>query len=151
MQGVILHYITYELKVNSNTKRRVSKGGMLMSNEQNQLKQEDLKNMYIETPVKTIFNKFANHRDVSLIYGEPIEHGLQKVIPVAKVKYAVGGGGDGRGGEGGGGSFSIKPAGVYIISPDEVKFKSTMDRKKLTGLAIAFGGIVGVLSVWKRR
>lgn len=124
---------------------------MIMSNGKDQLRQEDLKNMYIETPVKTIFNKFANHRDVSLVYGEPIEHGLHKVIPVAKVKYAVGGGGDGRGGEGGGGSFSIKPTGVYIITPDEVKFQSTLDRKKLIVLAIIFGGILGLLTVWKRK
>ncbi|GKV64710.1 MULTISPECIES: hypothetical protein [unclassified Sporosarcina] len=122
-----------------------------MSNGQEQIKQEDLKHMYIETPVKTIFNKFANHKDVSLVYGEPIDHGLQKVIPVAKVKYAVGGGGDGRGGDGGGGSFSIKPAGVYIITPDEVIFQSTLDRKKLTGLGVIFGGILGLLTVWKRK
>lgn len=98
---------------------------------------------YIETPVKTIFKKFANAKDVSLVYGEPIEVGFKKVIPVAKAQYAIGGGGDGRGGEGGGGAFSVKPVGVYEITPDRTTFKSTIDMKKLTICTMIAAGIVG--------
>ncbi|MDV6379272.1 hypothetical protein ORD22_13715 [Sporosarcina sp. GW1-11] len=110
-----------------------------------------VKKEYIETPAKTIFKKFANQKDVSLIYGDPIELGLQKVVPVAKVKYAVGGGGDGSGGEGGSGSFSIKPVGVYVITPDEVKFKSTLDVKKISALTVVVGGVLGLWALWKGK
>ncbi|PIC64084.1 hypothetical protein CSV79_08490 [Sporosarcina sp. P13] len=110
-----------------------------------------VKKEYIETSLKTIFKKFANQKDVSLIYGEPIEHGLQKVVPVAKVKYSVGGGGDGSGGEGGGGSFSIKPVGVYVITPDQVKFEPTRDAKKLTVWTVVVGGILGLWALRKGK
>ncbi|MDW0117646.1 spore germination protein GerW family protein [Sporosarcina thermotolerans] len=85
---------------------------------------------HIETPVATLFKKFAKHRDVTLVYGDPIEVGLTKVIPVAKVRYGFGGGGDGAGNNGGGGGFQINPVGVYEVTPEHVKFKST--RSKMT-------------------
>ena len=122
-----------------------------MKNGQAQPNENAGKKEYIETPVKTIFNKFANQKDVSFIYGEPIELGLQKVVPVAKVKYAVGGGGDGSGGEGGGGAFTIKPIGVYVITPDQVKFESTLDRKKLTAITVVVGGVLGLWAICKRK
>ena len=124
---------------------------MTMSSGAEQVNTNALPKGYIETPVKTIFKKFANQRDVSLVYGEPIELGLQKVVPVAKIKYAVGGGGDGNGGEGGGGSFKVKPVGVYIITPDQVKFQSTLDVKRLTALTVVVGGVLGLLSIVKGR
>lgn len=83
---------------------------------------------YVETPVATLFNKFAKHRDVTLVYGDPIEVGLTKVIPVAKVRYGFGGGGDGAGNNGGGGGFQINPVGVYEITPERVLFKSTRSK-----------------------
>lgn len=122
-----------------------------MKNEQGQVNAKSAETEYIETPVKTIFKKFANQKDVSLVYGEPVEHGLQKIVPVAKVSYAVGGGGDGNGGEGGGGSFRVKPVGVYVITPDQVKFTSTLDVKKITALTILIGGLLGVLSALRRK
>ena len=122
-----------------------------MKNGQEQPNNHAVKKEYMETPVRTIFNKFANQKDVSLIFGEPIEHGLKKVVPVAKVKYAVGSGGDGSGGEGGGGSFTIKPVGVYVVSPDQVKFESTVDVKKLTALTVVVGGVLGVWALCNRK
>ncbi|MFS0575480.1 hypothetical protein AB1K83_07595 [Sporosarcina sp. 179-K 3D1 HS] len=104
----------------------------------------------IETPVKTIFKKFANQRDVSLVYGDPIELGLKKVVPVAKVRYGVGGGSDGTGGEGGGGGFMINPIGVYEITPEDVKFKSTIDWKVLLALTVCTFGLFLVLKMVKK-
>ena len=83
---------------------------------------------YVETPVKTVFKKFGNNKDVTLVFGEPIEVGLTKVVPVAKLRYAFGGGGDNVGNDGGGGAFTVTPVGVYEITPDNVKFKSTRNR-----------------------
>lgn len=84
---------------------------------------EEVQTGYMETSVKTLFKKFAKQRDVSLVYGDPVEIGLMKVVPVARVKYRFGGGGDGTGNEGGGGSFKIDPIGVYEITPESATFK----------------------------
>ncbi|PID00316.1 MULTISPECIES: hypothetical protein [unclassified Sporosarcina] len=117
-----------------------------MNNGQTQPNEFAGKKEYSETPINTIFNKFANQKDVTFIYGEPIELGLQKVVPVAKVKYAVGGGGDGSGG-----AFTIKPIGVYVITPDQVRFESTLDRKKLTALTVVVGGVLGLWALCKGK
>ncbi|WP_025784006.1 hypothetical protein [Sporosarcina sp. D27] len=97
-----------------------------------------------ETPIKAVFKKFGVQKDVSLIFGEPVEVGLNKVIPVAKLKYAIGGGGGG-GGEGAGGSFSVKPVGVYEITPDHVTFKSTNGYRKAATIGLIVTGIIGIL------
>jgi uncharacterized spore protein YtfJ len=90
------------------------------------------------SPIGVIFDKFAKYKDVSLVYGEPIELENKKVLPVAKVNYYVGGGGGYSGGsdntpvaqgEGGGGYISVKPLGVYEITSDKVKFKPAIDLK----------------------
>ncbi|REB05559.1 hypothetical protein DVB69_14920 [Sporosarcina sp. BI001-red] len=103
-----------------------------------------------ETAIKAVFKKFGNQKDVSLIYGEPVEVGLTKVIPVAKLKYAIGGGGETGGGEGGGGFFSIKPVGVYEITPDHVKFKSATNYRKLATFGVIVTGIIGILISCKK-
>jgi uncharacterized spore protein YtfJ len=90
------------------------------------------------SPIGVIFDKFAKYKDVSLVYGEPIELENKKILPVAKVNYYVGGGGGYSGGsdntpvaqgEGGGGYISVKPLGVYEITSDKVKFKPAIDLK----------------------
>ena len=88
------------------------------------------------SPIKLIFDKFSQHKDVSLVYGKPIELEDKRVLPVAKVSYSVGGGGGYSGesdkspatqGEGGGGCIAIKPVGVYEITNERVKFKPVID------------------------
>ncbi|MFJ7935886.1 spore germination protein GerW family protein [Sporosarcina sp. NPDC096371] len=89
-----------------------------------------------KSPIKSIFEKFSRHKDVSLVYGEPIGLKNLRVLPVAQVSYAVGGGGGYSGksenspegqGEGGGGHFVIKPVGVYEITPERVRFKPVIE------------------------
>lgn len=94
------------------------------------------------SPIKTMFDKFANHKDVTLIYGEPISHEKQCIVPVAKMNYSFGAGG-GKGtntnkgetsleqgeGEGGGGIITVKPLGVYEMKNDCVRFKPVIDLK----------------------
>lgn len=92
--------------------------------------------MAYKSPIKVIFEKFSRHKDVSLVYGEPIDLANKRVLPVAKVSYIVGGGGGYSGesetstvgqGEGGGGHIVIKPVGVYEITPEKVKFKPVIE------------------------
>lgn len=103
----------------------------------NHSNQVEVPKEYVETSVKTLFKKFANQRDVSLVYGDPIEVGLMKVVPVAKVSYGFGGGGDGAGNEGGGGSFKINPIGVYEITPESATFKPVRNNSSLPGIIIS--------------
>lgn len=71
------------------------------------------KHAIYHSPIRSIFEKFSRAKDVSLVYGEPIELEDKRVLPVAKVNYYVGGGG----------YFSVKPVGVFEITPEKVKFK----------------------------
>ncbi|WOV89243.1 spore germination protein GerW family protein [Sporosarcina oncorhynchi] len=103
----------------------------------NHSNQVEVPKEYVETSVKTLFKKFAKQRDVSLVYGDPIEVGLMKVVPVAKVSYGFGGGGDGAGNEGGGGSFKINPIGVYEITPESATFKPVRNNSSLAGIIIS--------------
>lgn len=105
----------------------------------------ELEMPFEETSIKVVFKKFGIQKDVSLIFGEPVEVGLTKVIPVAKLKYAIGGGGENGGGEGAGGSFSVKPVGVYEITPDHVTFKSTNSYRKAATIGLIVTGIIGIL------
>ncbi len=88
------------------------------------------------SPVRAVFDKFSRHKDVSLVFGEPIDKGKRSVIPVAKLNYTFGGGGGGGSGpdgklvgnaigkgEGGGGHFYVKPIGVYEVTEKRVRFK----------------------------
>jgi len=91
------------------------------------------------SPIKTIFDKFAKQKDVELIYGEPITHGEQCILPVAEVSYSFGVGSGKETneedvlehGEGGGGHISVKPLGVYKMNKagSRVRFIPTFDVK----------------------
>ena len=96
--------------------------------------------------MKTVFKKFGNNKDVTLVFGEPIEVGLTKVVPVAKLRYAFGGGGDNVGNDGGGGAFTVTPVGVYEITPDHVKFKPTRNRGLIFGLLTVLLGLIFVVA-----
>ena len=105
------------------------------------------KTTYYQSPVARVFEKFSRQKDVSLVYGEPIELNNKKVIPVAKVIYIIGGGGGYSGettnssmgqGEGGGGYISVTPLGVYEINSQKVKFKPIIDLKFILTLFTIF-------------
>ena len=97
-----------------------------------------------QSPVRPVFDKFSKHKDVTLIYGEPISYEKQCIVPVAKLNYSFGGGGGGGNtlnteeeeasfgeGEGGGGIISVRPLGVYKMTADRLQFKLVIDVKFL--------------------
>ncbi|MBU9722200.1 MULTISPECIES: hypothetical protein [Bacillaceae] len=110
----------------------------------NSVKQE---NEQYAIPITPVFNKFSKQSDVSLVYGEEIECDGKKVVPVAKLRYMLGGGGGlsrgnagvahGEGG-GGGGYFTVSPMGVYEITSEKTTFKPTLDLKFVLVLASVF-------------
>lgn len=92
------------------------------------------------------FDNFLAAADVEAVYGAPVEHGDNLVLPAAEVVSAMGfgvgsgsggddegNGGSGTGGGGGGRVFS-RPVAVVISSPEGVRVEPVID---LTKLAIA--------------
>lgn len=115
------------------------------------------KHAMYHSPIRSILDKFSRNKDVSLVYGESIELEDKKVIPVAKIKYYVGGGGgyseskekeSAAQGEGAGGYFSVKPIGVLEITPGKVKFKPIVQLNFLLTLFTIF--TFGLVFLWKK-
>jgi uncharacterized spore protein YtfJ len=72
---------------------------------------------------------------VKRVFGEPYERNGLMVIPVARVQ-AGGGGGHGNGpdgsaGEGGGYGLSARPAGVYVVAGDKVRWAPAVDINRI--------------------
>ena len=114
------------------------------------------KSAVYQSPIGRIFEKFRQQRDVSLVYGEPIEVENKKILPVARINYIVGGGGGGSSGEtgnssvsqgeGGGGHISIRPLGIYEIDAEKVKFRPIIDFKfTLTLFSVFALGLIWLL------
>jgi uncharacterized spore protein YtfJ len=83
---------------------------------------------------------------VNRVFGQPIQHGNNLLIPVARIRGGAGGG-SGSGpsnegsGSGGGGGYVATPAGVYVVSNDAVRWRPAVDVNRL-----AIGGqVVAVL------
>jgi uncharacterized spore protein YtfJ len=83
---------------------------------------------------------------VTRVYGEPYEKNGVTVIPAASVAGGGGGGGghdnDGQEGEGGGFGLSAKPAGVYVVSGDGVRWRPAVDVNRLVGSLVLLVGIL---------
>lgn len=117
-----------------------------------------------DTPIQTMFKKFAAQKDIELIYGEPIKHGAHCVIPVAKMRYAFGAG-SGKGasdaaknmlagdasGDGGGAVITVDPVGVYTIDAKKVAFKPARGRSRIvTGLTV-LGAAVALIAIGRKQ
>lgn len=115
--------------------------------------------MKVRKIIKDITDNLKSSATVRTVYGEPIRASNKVVIPVAKVAYGFGGGGETerKGGhertrgaeEGGGGGMAIRPIGVVEVSERRTKFIPFAFRTKLLG-AMALGIFAG-LSIAKRR
>ncbi|MFC4712053.1 GerW family sporulation protein [Planococcus dechangensis] len=118
------------------------------------------------SPLLPIFEKFSAARDVSLVYGDPIEMQGRTIIPVAKVSYSVGAGAgsgyeredkdtaspgfeeiEGGFGEGAGGSFQVKPVGIYDVTAEKTVYRPIVPVEliillplMMTGLAFLIAG-----------
>src|SRR5262245_41698108 len=90
--------------------------------------------------------------NVKRVFGEPYELNGVTIVPVARVMGGAGGG-DGSGpageGEGSGSGFGVAahPAGVSVISGEEVTWKPSVDANR----AILGGQIVGIIALLTLR
>lgn len=96
---------------------------------------------------------------VSTVYGKPIHASGKTLIPVAKVAYGFGGGGetekkgvigkrDIETEEGGGGGVAVKPVGVLEVTGKRTKFVPISRKARLLGF-LAIGFVTGM--VWSKR
>jgi uncharacterized spore protein YtfJ len=103
-----------------------------------------------------IMRHFLAAADVNAVYGQPVEHGEDLIIPVAEILslagFGAGSGGStgaddpssngGGGGGGGGGRVFSRPVAVIVASPDKVRVKPVVD---VTKIALAWFTMVGFI------
>ena len=68
---------------------------------------------------------------VTKVFGETVHEDGVAVIPVAKVGGGGGGGGDNEGNGGGGFGLAAKPAGAYVITGGDVRWKSAINMNRV--------------------
>ena len=79
------------------------------------------------------------------IFGEPVEGDGVTVIPVARARWGLGGGGGKQGlasrreGMGGGGGVIVEPAGFIEMKDGEARYRPIVDPKWMIGAAVAGG------------
>ena len=83
--------------------------------------------------LERVMERVGGRAGVSAVFGEPIERGDLTVVPVARVRWAFGGGSGGAepatpgepgmGGAGGGGGVSADPVGFLEIGSDGATFR----------------------------
>lgn len=106
-----------------------------------------------------ILEGLKSSASVSTVYGKPIHASGKTLIPVAKVAYGFGGGGEtekkgvfGKRNidteEGGGGGVAVKPVGVLEVTGKRTKFVPISRKVRLLGF-VAIGFVTGL--AWSRR
>jgi uncharacterized spore protein YtfJ len=86
---------------------------------------------------------------VRRVYGDPYERGGVMLLPAASVSGGGGGGGghdaEGPEGQGGGFGMNVKPAGVYAITDERVRWHPAVDVNRLVA-SLATVMIVAIIA-----
>jgi uncharacterized spore protein YtfJ len=110
--------------------------------------------------LKEILSQARETLSVSRVFGEPIERDGVVVVPVAILRGGAGGGSGERqtdeqrpGGLGGGWGTIARPAGVYVISGNDVRWQPAVDvnRAIIGGQIVAIVALLVLRSVLKAR
>ena len=94
---------------------------------------------------ETLAEKLGATARAAHIFGEPVEGDRVTVIPVARARWGLGGGGGKQGltsrreGMGGGGGVIVEPAGFIEMKDGEARYRPIVDPKWMIGAAIAGG------------
>jgi uncharacterized spore protein YtfJ len=94
--------------------------------------------------------------NVRRVFGEPYERNGVSTIPVARVQGGAGGGtGDGPEGKGsgGGGGLSARPAGMFVITGDKVRWIPAIDVNRIIAgaQAVAIIALLTARTIAKAR
>jgi uncharacterized spore protein YtfJ len=102
----------------------------------------------VDRMIERLAERMGSRADAATVFGTPVERAGVTVIPVARVRYMIGGGGgsghgqDGQGegeGGGGGGGLSATPMGYIEVAGGEAIFKRILDPAGLWPLVLASG------------
>src|SRR5215470_3114144 len=105
--------------------------------------------------VEKLAEKLGVTARAATIYGDAVERDGVTVIPVAKARWGMGGGGGHRRhganeGMGGGGGTIVKPVGYIEIREGRSRFRPIWDAGKILGLS-ALGALLVVRVLWSFR
>ena len=121
--------------------------------------------MSIQELIQSISERVQTTASVKAVYGEPITAEGKTIIPVARVRYGFGGGGGTQDdapssesgetpqqtiGGGGGGAAEVSPVGFIEITPDETRYVSFEDRRRVIR-ALVIGLLLGIFLLRRRR
>ena len=108
--------------------------------------------------------RLAGSASVKQVFGEPIQAAGKTIVPVARVRYALGGGGGGGeqknvavdrpltgGGGGGGGAVMASPMGALEISETGTRFIRFFDRVEIAKLCLGGTALLLLASGLLRR
>ena len=121
--------------------------------------------MSIQELIQSISERVQTTASVKAVYGEPITAEGKTIIPVDRVRYGFGGGGGTQDdapssdsgetpqqtiGGGGGGGAEVSPVGFIEITPDETRYVSFEDRRRVIR-ALVIGLLLGIFLLRRRR
>lgn len=114
--------------------------------------------------LQALSEQLAGSANVKQVFGEPIHAAGKTIVPVARVRYALGGGGgggeqhnpvadrplSGRGG-GGGGAVIASPMGALEISETGTRFIRFFDRVEIAKLCLGGAALLLLATGLLRR
>ena len=111
--------------------------------------------------VRRLAEVASDQLTVGRVFGEPIRQGSLTIIPVARLMGAAGGGqgispGEGtdqaaQQGEGGGWGVVARPAGVYVVDGERVRWRPALDGDRALTTAAVVLVLLGVIRGIARR
>jgi uncharacterized spore protein YtfJ len=106
--------------------------------------------------LERLASRIGGHAKVQAVFGEPVERDGVTVIPVARVRWGVGGGG-GEGpegsGSGGGGGVTAEPVGYIEITASGATFRPmprSFSPAQAVGAAVAAAIVLRALARFRR-
>jgi uncharacterized spore protein YtfJ len=114
--------------------------------------------MDIQDLLCAISERLSASATVNNVYGNPVVVDDRTVIPIARVRYAFGGGGGSKGdagaqNEGGGGKVAAEPCGALDITREGTRFIAFSGQRTLLaafGVGFALGALVVALTKSQR-
>ncbi|MBA3250698.1 MAG: sporulation protein [Geodermatophilaceae bacterium] len=106
--------------------------------------------------IQQLLGRVTDSVTVKRVFGEPIERDGALLVPVARVRGVVGGGGDGEPdaeGSGGGLGFTARPVGAYSVRAGAVSWHPALDLNRviLGGQLVVVALLLTVRSILQRR
>jgi uncharacterized spore protein YtfJ len=102
--------------------------------------------------ITQLADAIGSRANVATVFGEPIHRENTTVVPIARARWGLGGGGGQSAGQesnsqhgfGGGGGMVVQPVGYLVIRGDHVEYHEIHSTQRILG-AIAAGLLIAML------